>query len=68
MAKARKRPTRKKKGDDWRKRPRKPPELKRTAQIGIRLTRAELERVHGAAANANQTLSDFVVQRCLGGR
>ena len=49
---------------DWRKAPRKPPEQKRSAMVGLRVTVAEREALNAAAREAGQTLVDFILSRC----
>lgn len=51
---------------DWRKRPRKPPELLRSEKVLIRLTASEIEQFRARAATARLTLVDWIVTRCLG--
>lgn len=53
---------------DWRKRPRKPPESVRTVRLSIRVTPAELAKLHALASEARLTLADYVVSRALGER
>lgn len=56
----------KKRKDDWRSLPRKPASRKRDRPFLVRFTAGEYERIQAAATEAQQTMSDWIVIRCLG--
>ena len=52
---------------DWRSKPRKPAETKRTESRGLRLSKTEVAALKANAALAGQTVVDFVVEKCCDG-
>ncbi len=56
------------KDSDWRKRPRKPAAMKRSAGISVKVTEDELATIKENAERADMTLADYVVTRALGKR
>jgi hypothetical protein len=53
-----------KKKTDWRKLPRKPASQLRKPTLGIKLTAAEAEAIRANAAQAELSITAYVVSRC----
>jgi hypothetical protein len=49
---------------DWRRRPRKPAEQKRTLSRNFHFSPVELQNLKSNAAAAKMTMTDFIVARC----